>query len=258
MRIISMATEPFHEMPYRSSGGRRTTRFNHLPFYLAYVDKLPDGVSSIVVASDLQGRESDTQANRLMGAAVAEELSILQELEVIPHVNLVALAGDLYDCPDVNKLGSTGNVTEVWQAFAERFPLVIGVHGNHDMVSPALLPKNAIVLDGQMHSIDGITVSGVSGIIGREGKNQRKSPENYTKSLRSVLGRNSELLLMHPSPRGVLPEQRGDELIRDELERKGNHLVVCGHCAWQKPLLDIGGNQILNVDGKVCILIEHS
>ena len=31
-------------------------------------------------------------------------------------------------------------------------------------------------------------------------------------------------------------------------------LVIFGHCYWQDPLAEIGGNQLLSVDGRVVVL----
>jgi len=133
MKILKIESQSFHEINYKSSGPSGKIRNSSLPFFKATVDKLPTGISSIVVTSDLQGREI-SGTNRLLGELVAEELSLLQELEQIPLVNLVILAGDLYDYPDCRKLGGTGDVTDVWNAFSHRFEQVVGVHGNHDIV----------------------------------------------------------------------------------------------------------------------------
>ena len=80
-----------------------------LPFYKAIVDELPKGISSFVLTSDLQGREQNKKTNRLVGEAVAEELSLLFELGEVPQINFIALAGDLYDHPELHKLGGTGD-----------------------------------------------------------------------------------------------------------------------------------------------------
>ena len=71
------------------------------------VDVLPEGVTSMVVPSDLQGRE-DGQCNRLIGEQVVDELIVLQEQGLISYVDLVILAGDLYDYPDCRKRGGSG------------------------------------------------------------------------------------------------------------------------------------------------------
>lgn len=110
---------------------------------------MPDGINTFVVTSDLQGREENKINNRLVGEAVADELALLQELGEIPQIDLVLLAGDLYDHPDCGKLGGTGIVTSVWNAFADKFEQVIGVHGNHDIVEDNLLKSNVKILDGK-------------------------------------------------------------------------------------------------------------
>ena len=126
MNILKIEDNPFHEVNFKSSGPRGAVRYRVLPFYKVKVEKLPKGVTSIVATSDLQGREAGDE-NRLLGEAVAEELMILQELGEIPKIELVILAGDLYDYPDCRKKGGTGDVTSVWNAFAKDFGAVVGV-----------------------------------------------------------------------------------------------------------------------------------
>ena len=75
MRIVAVDSAPFYSLKYRCSGprGKRILE-QDLPFYKAKVDWLPHGVDSVVLTSDLQGREHDPR-NRLLGVRVAEELS---------------------------------------------------------------------------------------------------------------------------------------------------------------------------------------
>ena len=258
MKFITVSDQPFRQLAYRTSGGRHGEKTVWLPFYRATVDKLPKGMPSIVITSDLQGREIDRQANRLVGEAVAEELASLVEQKEIPPISLIALAGDLYDYPEPGKRGGSGDVTSVWNAFASEFETVVGVHGNHDMVDESLLRENTHVLDGNVININGLSIGGVSGIIGNERKNQRKSEENFMRALSPVTKRKPDLMLMHTGPDDPLHEQRGDAIIREHIESNQNLLVAFGHCYWEKPFISIGSNQVLNADSKLYVITEHS
>lgn len=253
MKIISIDELPFHEIRYNSSGPKGQVRRCILPFYRAYASGLPKGVSSIAVTSDLQGREK-TGDKRLLGEQVAEELKLLVDLGDIGSVNLVLLAGDLYDYPDCRKLGGTGDVAPVWKAFSNSFPFVVGVHGNHDVVEDDL-PENSIVLDGSRYNYEKlIKISGVSGIIGKLSRNQRKSEEQFISSLSKCLSKDIDICLLHEGP--DIPEEDllGNPSIREWLEVDGESLIIFGHCHWDVHLREIGKNQVLNTDAKVFII----
>ncbi len=225
-----------------------------MPFYRATVDYLPEGVSSFVVTSDLQGREDDQSQNRLVGEAVAEELLLLHEIGEIPFINFIALAGDLYDHPEMHKLGGTGDVTSVWNAFAKYFDFVIGVHGNHDKINDSAMASNTLVLDGTSSNIKGIRIGGVSGIVGRSDRNQRKSEDEFLRALTKVTRGKNNLILLHQGPEDNINQQLGDAKITAHLESKGDGIVVFGHCHWTKPFITIGKNQVLNVDNRLYLV----
>jgi len=257
MKILKIESQSFHEINYKSSGPSGKIRNSSLPFFRATVDKLPEGIPSIVVASDLQGREIKC-TNRLLGEVVAEELTLLYELEQIPYVNLVILAGDLYDYPDCRKLGGTGDVTSVWNAFAHRFDKVIGVHGNHDIVIEELLNKNVNILDCTSDTFLDLKVGGISGIIGRIDRNQRKSEEHFRNELIKLIALKNDITILHQGPDDLENSQKGEPMIRECLENKGAGLVVFGHCYWNNPLINIGSNQVLNVNNKLFLLEEKN
>lgn len=242
-------------MPYRTAG-REGIRYNQLPFYFAYADSLPNGVNAIVATSDLQGREHCSISNKLLGMALVEEIEILESLAIVPKAPLILSSGDLYDSPDLNKLGSTGDVTPVLNEFSSAFDEAIVVHGNHDIVSDKELSDRIKVLDGTNVKSVGISISGVAGIIGRPGKNQRKSEVDYKKLLIKSLSHKPDILLLHQSPQGDLPDQIGDVSTRECLLRYGDALVISGHCYWKNHLAKIGSNQILNVDSKVIYILN--
>jgi Icc-related predicted phosphoesterase len=213
---------------------------------------LPEGVTSIIVSSDLQGRE-DGQRNRLVGEQVVDEIIALQEHELISDVDLVILAGDLYDYPDCRKRGGSGDVTSVWNAFASNFEKVVGVHGNHDKVTEDELLPNVTILDGNGITYKDINIGGVSGIIGKVTRNQRKSYEQFQQELSNILNKRCDIVVLHAGPDDPENNQRGEPMVRTQLENTSTGLAVFGHCYWDIPLITIGTNQVLNVDSKVFI-----
>lgn len=182
MKILTVADQPFHELLYRTTSNKSQETFITLPFYKVKVDVMPKGVKTFIATSDLQGREQNKDLNRLVGEAVAEELSLPQELSEIPNIDLILLAGDFYDYPECGKRGGSSVVTSVWNAFADRFKQVIGVHGNHDIVEDELLNSNVNILDGNAFNYAELMLGGVGGIIGRPDRNQRKTEEHFTKA----------------------------------------------------------------------------
>lgn len=254
MKFIEVSANPFHELRYRSSGRGGEVRELVLPFYNAIVDELPKGVSSFVITSDLQGREQDKKTNRLVGEAVAEELSLLTELGEIPSIDFITLAGDLYDHPELHKLGGTGDVTTVWNAFAKEFPLVVGVHGNHDIVQESELAPNTIVLDGNSTNCFGVRIGGVSGVVGRSDRNHRKSQQEFMRALTKVTHGKNDLILLHQGPEDSKNEQRGDPEITAHFLSKGDAIIAFGHCHWTIPFIELGKNQVLNVDNRLYLV----
>ncbi|WP_219339991.1 metallophosphoesterase family protein [Spartinivicinus marinus] len=181
---------------------------------------------------------------------------MLQQLEEIPTVNFVVLAGDLYDYPDCHKLGGTGDVTSVWNAFAQSFDSVVGVHGNHDAITEVDMAANTIVLDGNTTNINSIAIGGVCGIIGRVERNQRKTEEQFKKSLENITSDKTDLVVLHQGPDDPINNQKGESFIREHLENNGSSIIIFGHYHWNKPLIEIGNNQVLNVDNQVYIFTE--
>lgn len=258
MKFIEVSKEPFHELRYRTSGRRGQVRKVILPFYKATVDDLPKGVSAFVITSDLQGREIDKKSNRLVGEAVAEELALLVELNEIPKVTFVALAGDLFDYPELHKMGGTGDVTSVWNAFANKFEFVVGVHGNHDKVDESKLKKNTYILDGSSTNIQGVKVGGVSGIIGRSDRNQRKTEEEFIRKLKKVTTHKNDIVLLHQGPDDHENNQIGEPRITEHLNSKKDLVVAFGHFHWEVPFINFGKNQVLNVDNRLYVVSVKS
>ena len=257
MKITHVDKSPFHVLPYKSSG-RKKTQDRTLPFYFAEAEGLPEDIDVIVATSDLQGRESDSSKNRLLGYAVIEEIEKLQQALIIPDINMLVLAGDLFDSPMLDKLGATGNVTELLNAFTDAFGVVIAAHGNHDIVSKTHLDKRLNVFDGNVSVIGGIRVGGVCGVIGKETKNQRQSPDAFARKLAGVIKLGCRLIVLHQTPWGG-ESKLGDKPSAEYLKHNGMGLVVAGHCHWGNDfLVDIGNNQVLNVDSKVVVIVKKS
>jgi len=250
MKILNIDNEPFHTLRYRTSGPKGKILKKNLPFIKVQVDSLPNGLSSCIATSDLQGRTLEKE-NQLLGQAVAYELSTLYELKEIPKVDVVILAGDLYDYPDCRKLGGTGDVTEVWNSFATKFEYVIGVHGNHDTVIEQKLAHNVSILDGNSVTMKGATFGGVSGIIGRTDRNHRKTETEFEKALLNASRNLHDFIILHEAPDEPKNQQRGNPLIRKILERRGKSIVIAGHHYWESPLTTIGQNQVLNVNSRL-------
>jgi len=171
------------------------------------------------------------------------------------------LAGDFYTYPDLKGRGGSGDVTEVWQAFADEYRWVVGVAGNHDTFGERGRPfsrTNATFLDGQREEVDELRFAGLSGVIGNTRKNYRRSHEDYLFELDDILSGPTDILVMHDGPDA--PDEkgcRGIEEAREIIERRKPNLVVRGHCHWPVPFVELScGVQILNVDATVAILTK--
>ena len=163
MRIESLAREPFAELRYLNATSGGGTTVARLPFLRGELaTRLGDELDAIVACSDLQGVvRGRGNESLLLGVAVAEQLEELAFDGVIPPCARtgVILAGDLYSVPAANKRGGHGDVADVWAAFAERFPWVAGVAGNHDDASRvAAIGERVHLLDGTVCEVDGIRI----------------------------------------------------------------------------------------------------
>lgn len=257
LRVVDVEHEPFQTLAHRTSGPSGKPLRNHLPFHRAWATGLPDGVDTLIFASDLQGRE-DGSANRLMGVAVAEALLALVAEGKIPQPQAAFLCGDLYDYHDCHKRGGTGPVDEVFEAFAELAPQVLAVHGNHDeLAAPKALPKNTRILDGQVRNMAGLRVGGVSGIIGNPSRHQRRDEDAFLAVMESATARRPHLMLLHQGPEDTERGRRGDPGVTLSLQTGYAGLTVFGHTHWDWPwLIPLGDGQALNVDGRVVVLLR--
>jgi hypothetical protein len=252
MKLLHLDKDPFWTLPYRNAGRDGLPCRAFLPLYRGRVDKLPDGLAALVAASDLQGREDD-EDDRLLGLLLAEELEELAQAGLVPPLGEIGLllAGDLYGVPGSLKRGGSGNVGEVWRAFAERFRWVAGVLGNHDLLQWNL-PMIARLLDNSVAHLDGLRIAGLSGIVGDPKRPNRRSAAEFAGRIVALAAGRPDLLILHQGP-DRLPHP--DPTVADALTGARNLFLLCGHSPWPDPLLAWGEScQALNVDGRVVVL----
>lgn len=264
MRILDIDPKPLHRIRYsnaRKGGGVESAL---LPISRGRVDRLPEGVQAVVVASDLQGVVSawPTQENHLLGIELADVLAALGEEGSLPvaEASGVILAGDLFSAPGGDKRGATGDVRAVWEAFSERFAWVVGVAGNHDTFGSAkgrarlMQRHNVHLLDADLAALGGVRVGGVQHIMGDPRRVGRVAEEDFLASLDLVLEAQPDVVVLHEGPHASRG-QRGSALVTQRLTRAATPLVVCGHVHWEQPLAQLpGGVQVLNVDARVVVL----
>lgn len=252
--ITDIDAEPVALLRYlnaRSGGGSDVSRLEILRAPLAA--SLGDELEAIVCCSDLQG----VVKGELLGVAVAHLLTELAESGALPRLARtgVVLAGDLYSVPAANKRGGFGDVSTVWAAFAERFPWVVGVAGNHDdMTSVVDMADHVHVLDGTNVDIDGIRFGGVGRIIGNPARPGRRDENEQLGKLHDVLTNRCDVLLLHEGPNGD-DDQPGNPDIRELIDLARVPLTVCGHTHWDSALARTAHGQIVNVDARVLVLV---
>jgi len=269
MRILSIEDSPFHLLRYRNVSGARKVVTETLPFLRATVDRLPNGLEAILATADLQGREiaNDHGDNgRLLGEQLAEHCAFLAETGVLPCLEKVGviLAGDLYARELLDKRGGSGDVRQVWAAFAQRFRWVAGVAGNHDVFgkSPSLPEFKAFLrqpktyfLDGDTVELDGLRIGGLSGVVGDSARKPfRREEKVFASEAKRLAGASPDLLVMHDGPDGN-DTRRGWPVIREALEQSRPTLVIRGHAHWESSVATLqNGTQVLNVDARVVLL----
>lgn len=176
-----------------------------------------------------------------------------------PERTGVILAGDLYSAPAANKRGATGDVREVWLAWAKHYRWVCGVQGNHDLFGDKKEQQrfqntDALhLLDAEICELDGMRFGGVGKIIGDPKKKGRKSESDFLAELELVTEREPDVLVLHQGP-DASRRQRGDERVRRVLEHRPPGLTICGHVHWTDPLAETAFGQVLNVDARAVVL----
>ncbi len=267
MRILNIEENPVVELPFLNAGrGVGSFYEDRLPVLVGMVDRLPHGVETLVVTADLQGREcfrfQSGATLRLLGEWLP---SVLRE-SVLPLIGQpvdqvgVLLGGDFYTVPNLDKRGGSGDVTSVWNVFANAFSWVAGVAGNHDTfgddaLKPPRFRSPLHFLDCNRMSICGLEIAGISGIVGDRRRVWRKSVEDFENYICSLASAQPDILLMHDGPDVPKFGYRGTPAIRESLELLDRTLVIRGHAHWENPLVELAnGLQVLNVDARVVIL----
>ncbi|MBJ6761930.1 metallophosphoesterase [Myxococcaceae bacterium JPH2] len=266
MRILSLETTPFLEWRYLNAAPRGGTRVERLPLLRGWVDALPPGVEAVLATSDLQGMATSAHhdgAATLLGEFLADEVAMQGAAGELPLASNtgVLLAGDLYSNDLADKRGASGDVRSVWNAFTESFRWVAGVAGNHDMFGePGGFERfrhksRAHVLDGDLAELDGLRVGGVSYIIGRPDKTNRREQSAQLERIESVLLQEPQVLVLHEGPDAPEQSLPGNAFIREAVAPWNDLLIICGHSHWDVPLVPLpGGVQVLNVDARAVLL----
>jgi Icc protein len=270
IKIVHFEPAPIQEFRFLNAGrGSGDFYKDQLPVHHARVERLPEGLKALVVTADLQGRETFEDSGggplRLLGEVLPQRLveETLPELGLDnPHQVAALLAGDFYTVPALDKRGGTGDVSGVWNEFRQWFAWVAGVAGNHDLfghpkkVQPDRFERTHF-LEGDIAEVDGLRIAGLGGIIGNPSRPQRRTEEDYSHTLRSLLLGKPDILLMHDGPDGSENAQPGNSMMRNLLQEEPPGLVVRGHSHWENPFAEFPcGLQVLNVDARVVILTE--
>ncbi|GMT99890.1 metallophosphoesterase [Corallococcus caeni] len=266
MRILAVDDKPLHEWWYLNAAPRGGSRAERLPLLRGQVDALPGDLEAVIALSDLQGMAPHALqdgAAALLGEVVADELAMMGEAGDLPPASRIGivLAGDLFSNSTADERGASGDVRSVWSAFTRNFRWVVGVAGNHDTFGPArererfFLEPGRELLDGGVVAPDGLTVGGVSYIIGRPDKLNRREQSAQLERIEAVLLQDPEVLVLHEGPDAPGTGLRGSAVIREAVEPWSRLLVICGHCHWEVPLVTLAsGTQVLNVDARAVLL----
>jgi hypothetical protein len=223
---------------------------------------LPTPLEALILTSGLQGREPEPPEGHrcLLGVALAEQLLYLYAEGKLPSPDRVGvvLAGNLFADPKLEARGVSGDVTEVFEAFAHDFRWVVGVLGNHDALGDRERIdqlENVHVLERGMVELDGLRIAGFGGIMGRSTKTDPIELRDYLDPLRQQAKWGPDLLVLHQGP-SVREEHRiGSDEIRQLLDETQPSLVVAGHYHWKTPAVELTARTtVINVDARVVVL----
>lgn len=248
MKILNVEKNNFDSLKFKTSGPKNKTIYNkEILFYKGDVEMESENIKTILITSDLQGRELGDK-NRLIGEVVAEKVSSFCK------VDISILAGDFYDDINCKKRSAFGDVSAVWNKFAEISEYVVGVNGNHDIVDANNLKDNITILDGNKINIGEINFTGISGVMGNPRKNQRRLDTDFLFLLNKIITKKTDVIILHQGPDNGT-DYKGDVAIKEIIKNKYDGLLIFGHCFWQKDwFVNIGRSQALNVDNRVIIL----
>jgi Icc-related predicted phosphoesterase len=264
VRINALDAAPLHQLRFLNAARGGGVEHRRLGIARGRAIGLPAEVAALVLTGDLQGvvRAPDG-TTKLLGIAVAAALAELAAAGAIPPLARTGalLAGDLYSVPGATRRGGHGDVTEVWHAFADRCAWVAGVAGNHDDLggepgAAALRARgNAHVLDGEIVARGGLRIGGVGLVAGDPAKPGRRREEDQLALVDLVIEAGVDVLVLHEGPAGGA-DQPGRAELGLRVERGRVPLTVCGHVHWPEPLAACGPGQLVNVDGRVLVLVR--
>jgi Icc-related predicted phosphoesterase len=268
MKITLNEKEPLESYSYlevgakQSNNGKPIILNKELPIFLGEFENENADVNFLIVCSDLQGAIEKDGEYKLIGEELPEFLKLLIELELSEKENQkigVLLCGDLFT--SLEKRGSSGDVRDVWIKFKEQFDWVVGVAGNHDRFGDEAEKEefkaieNIHLLHKETLEVDSLKVGGISGIIGRRDKTNRVDEKEYLDTLKVLLNRGLDLVLLHETPDFPELDFIGNAKIREVIEKEGLSTICCGHCYWDKTLVEFENKSlIMNIDSKLVIL----
>jgi hypothetical protein len=261
MRLINTRPEPLATVSYRAAGPGGAPKNLQLGVERLTVDQLPAGCDALLVAGNLQGVAPSPLGGgpELLGIALADHLGGWAESGILPPAGRVGvlLTGDLYSAPGADRRGVSGPVIDVWLAFAAAgCPMVFGVAGNHDEVTAAQVAElgpEVVLLDGDRRDFGGLTIAGVSGIVGDPGRPLRRTERDFGQLVGRLMTPPPDVLLLHEGPTGDRAGQRGRAALRSTLERRAPALTLCGHVHWAEPVAVLGDGHVVNVDARVVV-----
>ncbi|MFG1992005.1 metallophosphoesterase [Actinoplanes sp. NPDC048988] len=261
MRLAGTRPERLATIPYRAAGPGGVPQNVQLGVERLPVEELPAGCDALLAAGDLQGVASSPLGGdpELLGIALADYLGVWAESGLLPSADRVGvlLTGDLYSAPGADRRGASGAVLDVWLAFAAAgCPMVYGVAGNHDEVTTAQvaeLGSDVALLDGDRRSFGGVTVAGISGIVGDPERELRRTEKDFLGLVGKLTTPPVDVLLLHEGPTGDRAGQLGRPSIRTALARRAPALTLCGHVHWTEPVATLGDGHIVNVDARALV-----
>ncbi|MFK7970931.1 MAG: metallophosphoesterase [Bacteroidia bacterium] len=268
MDILLNDDKPVEYYPYLEVGtgldqrGEPIIIHKSLPIYVGEFSHQQTVIDYLILCSDLQGVVQKKGDHILLGKTLPEFLRLFLHIELAADPDSkvgVLLCGDLY--ANLEKRGASGDAREVWITFKQHFDWVAGVAGNHDTFgtkeeqSDFQSSPGIHLLHKEHLQIDGLSIGGISGIIGRKGKPNRVEEGDFLITLKRLLKKGLDLVLLHETP--DFPELGfiGNPKIREVIEQAKDATVCCGHCFWGKTIVKTGHNTtIMNLDSKVVIL----
>jgi Icc protein len=268
MKILNITQEAstffpyYHASPRTDAWGNQGVMKHDLPVFEVKVDFLPKYLEALVLTSDLQGVIPDDQGETLLGMVLPEFLAafLQTDLGLNPQKTGVILPGDFY--ATLQSRGGLDDVRPVWRAFRQHFQWVCGVGGNHDDFGQNLdalqqfrREEGIFYLENEEVELSGLSIGGISGVAGSNGKHLRVPEPDMAAMLKKRLDRRPDLMVMHQNPFHASTPHKGGQFVTDALSRAPGQLLVCGHAIWDEPLIELPNEaQVLNTGERVFVM----